>query len=158
MKKTEKQKIDEELPLPSVDSTPAVRSTPPPPPPQTEERSEQMYLSRPTTAQASPDAPVPEESPDTEGALPYFTVSQIMAGSNLAKPNFIAPASDSSMSAVRPVSSVSSRSSISYVEPYIPLSVLTSASSSVASSSNSSPAYHLAPRGAKNEQAFAGGV
>ena len=62
-----------------------------------------------------------------------------MAGSNLSKPNFIDPLSDSS--AARPVSSVSSRSSISYVEPYIPLSVLTSAASSVASSSNSSPAY-----------------
>merc|ERR1719239_16756 len=106
-----------------------------------------MYLTPSTTVQspssASPNAPIPEdtqESPDTEGGLPYFTVSQIMAGSNLSKPNIIP---ESSTSIVRPISSVSSRSSISYVEPYIPLSVLTSISpSSVALSSNSSsPAY-----------------
>ena len=102
LKKTKKkQRIDEDLPLPTVESTPVLRAAPPPPPPQTEERSEaypmQMYLSPPTTAQASPDAPFPEdmqESPDIEGGLSYFTVSQIMAGSNLSKPNFIAPQSD----------------------------------------------------------------
>ena len=78
------------------------------------------------------------ESFDWEGALPYFTVSQIMSGSNLAKPNSTAHDSKSS---TPPAAPASSRSSVSYVEPYIPLSLLTSATTSTSSSSTSSPVY-----------------